>query len=96
MSHLEKIVQNSIEKIRQKFDRVSEACFKFQDFEIRIFQFLEARRMCYDFSCFPVPALCIRLAKPLSPFIQLKKVDYHVCLEYHMEKIFINSSEAIR
>jgi len=28
-NHSEKIVLNSIEKIRPKFDRVSEACFKF-------------------------------------------------------------------
>ncbi len=28
-NHSEKIVLNSIEEIRPKFDRVSEACFKF-------------------------------------------------------------------
>ncbi|MDU5743331.1 MAG: hypothetical protein E6Z87_04750, partial [Finegoldia magna] len=29
-------------------------------------------------------------------FIELKKVDYHFCLEYHMEKIIPNSSEMKR
>ena len=83
MSHLEKIVQNSIEKIRLKFDRVSEACFKFQDFEIRIFQFLEARRMCYDFSCFVSPCTMYTSRETPSPlFIELKKVDYRVCKEF--------------
>ena len=33
---------------------------------------------------------------PSSPFLELKKVDYRVCLEYHTEKIIPNSSEMKR
>ena len=53
--------------------------------------------MRYDFSCFVSPCTVYTSCETPSPlFIELKKVDYRVCLEYHTEKIIPNSSEMKR
>ena len=46
---------------------------------------------------FICPCTMWALSETYSPlFIELKKVDYRVCLEYHTEKIIPNSSEMKR